>query len=110
MDLLSKAVDMLKTTTLTENGHEAYHDYYFSSFLDQCVIFNTKAIGNRPGSKNSSGGISRTDFESHLDKLYTMLGNCNVSTPLTYPEFDVPSVKIGGDAVKVEPTEEGKKE
>tara|TARA_Y100000994_G_scaffold43163_1_gene33729 strand:+ start:9102 stop:10877 length:1776 start_codon:yes stop_codon:yes gene_type:complete len=77
MDLLSKAVDMLKTTTLTENGHEAYHDYYFSSFLDQCVIFNTKAIGNRPGSKNSSGGISRTDFESHLDKLYTMLGNCN---------------------------------
>ena len=29
---------------------------------------------------------------------------------IPYPEFDVPSVKIGGDAVKVEPTEEGKKE
>ena len=29
---------------------------------------------------------------------------------IPYPELNAPSVKIGGDAVKVEPTEVGKKE
>ena len=85
MDLFSKAVNLFKkkqlnNETVTEKGHEAYNDNYVRSFLDQCVILNTKAVGSRPGAKNNTGGIERKEYEQYFERLYSILIECDEET------------------------------